>query len=171
MSLSTTSTHSNLSPLQAIDHTLFDLVSSVVSNGGRAWQNWSQMYETDVCETAGKACGQLWNPLQNPVKTLLRIAPIALAFLVVANPLGITSSFLNAIAIAFALSTTPDLFSKEGKVKLCQGGALASGVQSTLMLVKAAVYGLSLSAALVFVGGLAFATAFYYAGRHFSVNG
>ena len=117
------------------------------------------MYETDVCETAGKACGQLWNPLQNPVKTLLRIAPIALAFLVVANPLGITSSFLNAIAIAFALSTTPDLFSKEGKVKLCQGGALASGVQSTLMLVKAAVYGLSLSTAFVFVGGLAFATA------------
>lgn len=102
---------------------------------------------------------------QDSVKTLLKVLPIAVAFLVAANPISLTSGFLGYALIGglVLVGTQNNLFSAEGRNRVFQGTSLGFGIQALAQAVKLAVYGFSGTGIAAFAGSMAFSAALYYA--------
>lgn len=101
------------------------------------------------------------------IETIVKVAPIAAAFLILTNPISLTSGFLGyAIVGALILAGTDKIFSDEGRKDLCKGASLASGISTIVHVGSMLAYGVANSSMYALAGKVAFTAIFYYASTY-----
>jgi|EndMetStandDraft_5_1072996.scaffolds.fasta_scaffold476388_1 uncharacterized membrane protein YkgB len=155
------------------DQQLQTLVSKAVNYLGNQVTSLSVTYDTKFCIPASNFAEKfIGKENKSAVQTIVKVVPIALALLILANPISLTSGFVGyTLVTGLVLVGAPDLFSEPGRAKLCQGAALAGGLYTLKEAAKLVAYGLSGGGLLSFIGGLAFTTALYYTASYTPDNG